>query len=75
MRYKKQIPYATHQIALRWLREEKNIHIVITTTQYGYEFSLQVPRQDGITGNEEGCFNTYEEAVEAALKYCLTNLI
>lgn len=65
----------THQMAMKWLRA-KDIDIVILPLFklnggriYCYE--VQSETDDIRTGQ----FDTYEEAVEAALKYCLTNLI
>ena len=68
----------THQMAMKWLREE---HSIIITPQPEY-FSCDKCESWGIDiwafDNYEklpGDFSTYEEAVEAALKYCLTELI
>lgn len=70
----------THQMAMRWLREEKNIIIVIEPHTYdyineknkSYVYSLWV----GDNYYEESKdYSSYEDAVEAALKYCLENLI
>ena len=74
----------THQTAMKWLREEKNIFIIIEPHVYDYvneknksytcslwigdkyyEYEYLEPRD----------YPSYEEAVEAALKYCLKNLI
>lgn len=69
--------YITHQMAMRWLRENN----IIITPQPEY-FSCDRCESWGIDiwafGNYEklpGDFPAYEEAVEAALKYCLTELI
>lgn len=69
--------YITHQMAMRWLRENN----IIITPQPEY-FSCDRCESWGIDiwafGNYEklpGDFPKYEEAVEAALKYCLTKLI
>lgn len=76
----------THQMAMKWLREVHNIHCDV-----GYDIDLywffQIIELKELkehfdyselkyyhTENETG-FNTYEEAVEAAIKYCLENLI
>ena len=89
-RYFHEASAPTHQMALEWLREEKNLIITIDYDRYpisdenktiiGYGYSIQTK------GNPEGYYsmcvpvcNDYEEAVEAALKYalkyCLTKLI
>lgn len=75
----------THQMAMKWLREAHNKHCDI-----GYDIDLNwffqiIDLKETVeydypetkyyhTENETG-FNSYEEAVEAALKYCLENLI
>lgn len=70
----------THQMTLKWLRE-KGIYITIV---YGDYPSLNkvfwTPQIDSLEGfNLPDSFykeyDKYEEAVEAAIKYCLENLI
>lgn len=73
----------THQMAMAWLREVYNICITIyPDKENGYEAVLYNIKDDveiilqsfGIYGYH--IFeDSYEEAVEAALSYCLTNLI
>lgn len=74
----------THQMVMCWLREVHNQHIVIQAynnvallkTDYYVEIqNLNEPTKKGYCVN--GCMrkSTYEEAVESAIKYCLTNLI
>ena len=71
----------TLQIAMKWLREVHNIHVVPKFDFYAGDYTGRI--YDGrrestaekddyiaIVGN-----NTYEEACEAAIKYCLENLI
>ena len=70
----------TLQMAMKWLRE-KGIEIIV------YPFSNIVEENMLYTadictstltrqlGHLRGIWKTYEEAVEAALKYCLENLI
>ena len=75
----------THQMAMKWLREEHKVFIYvepfITTsglegynpycTKIGGEFMWINPlRKYSNTSSD-----TYEEAVESAIKYCLENLI
>ncbi len=85
----KYYPHITHQMAMRWLREVHNIVISIcngnhkkdnrdrTTPDYVYFFFTITDSyayyDENIQCTDE--FNTYEEAVEAAIKYCLENLI
>ena len=72
----------THQMAMKWLREEKNIFIVIEPHMYDY---INEKNSSYVTSLWQGDnyyenitskdYPTYEEAVEAALKYTLKNLI
>lgn len=65
----------THQMAMKWLREEKNI--IVNVWYNGVDWSAEY------YNNEDENFylitdyscNSYEDAVEVALKYCLENLI
>ena len=71
----------THQMAMKWLREEHDIIIVIEPHSYNhieektssYDFSIWYGDnyEHPLTTN----YPTYEETVEAALKYSLENLI
>ena len=82
----------TLQMAMKWLREEKNFFIEIQC--YGCEanekahFEYSYVIREYVTYNNEICkvvglvqkhgksrFNSYEEACEAAIRYCLENLI
>lgn len=77
----------THQMAMKWLREIHKISIDICTVQgkkVSYMFNIwdfaNIYDNKYIGGTFDlreqlYNFNTYEEAVEAALKYCLTKLI
>lgn len=75
----------TLSMTMKWLREEKDIYIqvmldgwacgghlgyyvVIQKTDLDFEMMLQ----DAV---DEVFYSTYEEACEAAIKYCLENLI
>ena len=65
----------THQMAMAWLREVHNIFIVIDHySNISCNFSFW--QGDNYYENplKKG-FPSYEETVEAALKYCLENLI
>ena len=84
------LPCPTQAVACRWLREEKGIHIsadiykdssndadgnvVDEWTYWAWTF-YWLP--SGNVGDEEGYdqFDSYEDAVEAALEYVLKNLI
>ena len=72
----------THHMAMAWLREEKNIFIVIEPHAYDYvnerNKSYVCSLWVGDTYYEyleSRDYPSYEEAVEAALKYSLENLI
>ena len=73
----------TQSLLQRWLREEKNIHIEIVVTACGYFWIADKTNGAPITDsdildrgtNEGGCFDTYELALEDALKYSLENLV
>ena len=69
----------TLQMAIKWLREEHNIFIGITyciyPTQKKITWTPEISTFDSVFlyGGIE--YNRYEEACEAAIKYCLENLI
>ena len=73
----------TQSLLQRWLREKKNIHIEIIATASGYYWCVNKTNGTSITdsdvlnrgNNEGGCFDTYELALEDALKYALENLV
>lgn len=76
----------THQMAMAWLREKYYIHIDITIEgngsyiDYKYvirDFSIIFPTRnyDSIDTKDGGRAKTYEEAVEAALKFVLENYL
>ena len=67
----------THQMACRWLREVYNVAIEINSiwiVGFGYNYIARIV----VEGESKKClkhYNYYEEAVEAAIKYTLENLI
>ena len=71
----------TLQMTMKWLREVHKIDIDITsrwnlTPEYHiceYRYRLHYSNAPSHDINQK--FNTYEEACEAAIKYCLENLI
>ena len=75
----------TQAMALKWLREVYNIMVSPYALSLGYYFEIFDLTNRDITGckplykvgipNKEDVLNTYEEACEAAIKYCLENLI
>ena len=70
-------------LATKWLREEHKIHIQIwILEENGYWFNIEKILNTQYkhkslysTGLEDLYFDTYEEACEAAIKYCLEHLI
>ena len=67
----------THQMAMKWLREVHNIDICVFPYQadyisYSYKVKIYKNKEIYLTITDS---KTYEYAVEAALKYCLENLI
>lgn len=65
----------TLQMAMKWLREVHNWNVVIhkSHTIYGYDANIESLVANHIV--EVGYEKTYEKACEAAIKYCLENLI
>jgi len=68
----------TLQMAMKWLREVHNMHIEVKyffePHIYKYTITYTPVALDNISSHPQ-CFNTYEEACDAAIKYCLENLI
>ena len=72
----------THQMALKWLREVHRIetHIVLSelnadnSRKYMFDIYSSDINRDFDSVQKEG-FNSYEQAVEAAILYILKNLI
>lgn len=68
----------TLQMAMKWLRESNNIHIEVRyfpmPNIYRYAI-IHSPATFEYIDSHPQYFNTYEEACEAAIKYCLENLI
>ena len=80
--WKGYISAPTQQMAMAWLREEKNIFIVIEPHTYDYvnEKNKSCVCSLWVGDNyyeyiESKDYPSYEDAVEAALKYCLENVI
>lgn len=69
---------------LKWLREDKNIHIEIYTNASGYNYIVSdTPKLGGSDKywsdyegpNDSGCWDFYEQAAIAGIEYVLDNLI
>ena len=74
-----QISAPTHQMAMRWLRDIHNIIIEPESVWNGrkWEYLLFVVTSQNADSPyyEHNPYKSYEECVEAAIKYCLENLI
>jgi hypothetical protein len=70
----------THQMALKWLRETHDIDFDINTTgsRHVRRYHLAIwenKDEEMVTINPIGYFNKWEQACEAAIKYCLEHLL
>lgn len=75
----------TLQMAIKWLREVHNINPVPYALSLGWAFDIFDLSNRDITGckklysmdfpSKSEVYNTYEQACEAAIKYCIENLI
>jgi hypothetical protein len=78
-------PCPTQSMAMKWLRIEHNIHIesfcpVVDTTGEPVKYNVVISDLRNYclafdTPLEDKEFDSYEKACEAAIKYCLENLI
>ena len=68
----------TLQMAMKWLRETFEIHcqidcpIIVSNWRYAIR---DLNQDEWVTLRNMGDYETYEQACEAAIKYCLENLI
>jgi len=75
----------TYQMAMKWLREIHKLHIDIVLQQDAevdasdficmYTFNVSRMNRCANEGGDCKFYKSYEEAAEAAIKYCLENLI
>lgn len=73
----------TLQMAMKWLREVHNYDVSICLDSYvepyDNQYYIVIRRRkdeyEEISPCEQVYFDTYEEAAEAGIKYCLENLI
>lgn len=70
----------TLQMAMKWLRETHDIDFDINTTgsRHVRRYHLAIwenKDEEMVTINPIGYFNKWEQACEAAIKYCLEHLI
>lgn len=73
------MPKCTLQMTMKWLREIHNIIIepesVWNGKKWEYQFFIVTPQNADSPYYEHNPYKSYEECVEAAIKYCLENLI
>jgi hypothetical protein len=67
----------TQQMACRWLRKEKVIHILpeISEVKENPKYYCMIWKTSTLESFIIELFDSYEDAIEAALEYVLTNLI
>ena len=65
----------THQMACAWLREVHNIDIEIRRSPNTMMYRSIIYKDTLVKCITDAIMETYEQAVEAALKYALENLI
>ena len=71
-------PMITLQMTMKWLREEHNIAIVVTPSMFWGKYNASIYKKDNdypIGFDGDSLCPSHEEACEAAIKYCLENLI
>lgn len=67
----------TIQLAMKWLREIHQLHIGILVA-YNYfprRYRYHIMHTENVETYSQNDFDTYEQACEEAIKYCLENLI
>jgi hypothetical protein len=82
-KYSMVISAPTLQMAMKWLREVHNYDISICLDSYVEPYDNQYyivirrrkDKYENISPCEQVYFDTHEEACEAAIRYCLENLI
>jgi hypothetical protein len=78
-----EIPAPTLQMAMKWLREVHNYDVGVCLDSYVEPYDnlyyivirRRKDKYENISPCEQAYYDTYEEACEAAIKYCLENLI
>ena len=71
----------TLQMAMKWLREVHSLYLDIVTSFsqdgicYTFSCSNTMDLIQGTKGTSYHEYQTYEQACEAGIKYCLTNLV
>ena len=67
----------TLQMTMKWLREIHQLHIGILVA-YNYfprRYRYHIMHTENVETYSQKDFDTYEQACESAIKYCLENLI
>ena len=66
----------THQMAMKWLREEYGISIEISAlNRYRWVYTIYRLFEERVVEVwNDGTYVSYEDAIDDALKYCLENL-
>ncbi len=81
---KDKIDVPTHQMAMAWLRTKHGLHITIIFSKFLYgdypfywsiDRMIDDKREKTSTASRDYTYKSPEEAVEAALKYALENLV
>ena len=68
----------SQSVVMRWLREVHNINIEIFTywtKDKSMVYGNRIVRNNAILKEIDTAYNSYEEACENSIKYCLENLI
>jgi len=65
----------TLQMAMKWLREVHNIYIDIRRNLNIFNFRYLIQNNSKLDSYSDWMYHSYEEACEAAIKYCLENLV
>lgn len=74
------IPAPTQSMAMKWLREEYNLFIWVSaetrrSLPYYYQIFDLSKKEDWVICIGDSIYGSYEQAVEAAIKYCLDNFV
>lgn len=70
------IPKPTQQMAMRWLREEHSLDIITFHEKLPNDcYWCRIETYPHTEFEQEPVHKTYEQACEAAIKYCLINLV
>ena len=65
-------------VAMKWLREVHNVAIVITPSMFDGRYNAAIYKRNNVYPfgfDGDSLISSYEEACEAAIKYCLENLV